>query len=280
MILDYRQLPAVQRLEALAGHFETPCGPQGTMAWRRWGQGPPVVLLHGGSGSWTHWLRNIDALSQEHTLFAADLPGCGESALPPGAGDADTIHEWVAAGIAQCAVGAPVELVAFSFGSLVAGFVAARRPELVKRLHLVGAGGLGLMKRKLDLWPVTDAMPADEREAILRANIGWLMLHDPAAIDATALALHDANLRRDRLKGRRISRTPVMIELQKCWQCPVNAIWGSEDVLIQGEQGLLRGVFSDCDLRELILVPDAGHWVQYERAEAFNAVLAPCLGGK
>ena len=42
----------------------TPCG-QGDLVWHVWGgQGadpalPPLLLLHGGSGSWTHWLRNV-----------------------------------------------------------------------------------------------------------------------------------------------------------------------------------------------------------------------------
>ena len=31
----------------------TPCG-DGNLVWRRWGKGRPLVLVHGGSGSWTH----------------------------------------------------------------------------------------------------------------------------------------------------------------------------------------------------------------------------------
>ncbi len=34
------------------------------MVWRVWGSGEPLVLFHGGSGSWTHWIRNIPELSQ------------------------------------------------------------------------------------------------------------------------------------------------------------------------------------------------------------------------
>ncbi len=51
--------------------------------WRRWGEGPPLVLLHGGAGSWTHWIRNIDALAADRTLWIPDLPGLGDSPLPP-----------------------------------------------------------------------------------------------------------------------------------------------------------------------------------------------------
>lgn len=273
MLVALAQLPEVQRLEALATRIETPCGPEGTLVWRRWGDGPPLVLLHGGSGSWNHWLRNIDALSQRHTVFAADLPGCGDSALPPGARDADSIHEYVSAGIAQLAAGTPVELVAFSFGTLVAGFVAATRPELVRQLHLVGCAGLGLTRPSLNLKSLDSAAGPEDHEAIVRANMASLMVLHAQTLDATALSLHYANLQRDRLRRRRISRTPVMIELQTRWQCPVRAIWGSGDILIRYDAERLRERFAGCDLRDLALIPDAGHWVQYERTEGFNEML-------
>ena len=275
MLLALSQLPEVQKLERLATRLETPCGPQGTMVWRRWGNekgGPPLVLLHGGSGSWTHWLRNIKTLAQRYTVYAADLPGCGDSALPPGARDADGIHQEVGEGIAQIANGVPVQLVAFSFGTIVAGFVAATRPELVKHLHLVGCAGLGLGRPQLNLKSLA-GVPTEGHEAIVRANMESLMVLHPETLDATALSLHYANLERDRLRRRRISRTPLMIELQTRWQCPVHAIWGSGDILIRYDTPRLRDVFSGCELRGLELVDDAGHWVQYERPQAFHAVL-------
>jgi 2-hydroxy-6-oxonona-2,4-dienedioate hydrolase len=48
---------------------------------------PPVVLFHGGSGSWTHWVRNIQPLvAAGRQVIAADLPGFGDSASPPSRG--------------------------------------------------------------------------------------------------------------------------------------------------------------------------------------------------
>ena len=141
------------------------------MVWRHWGSGPAVVLLHGGSGSWTHWLKNIDALARDHTLWIPDLPGCGDSALPPGAYDADSVFEHVAAGIAQVAQGQAVDLVGFSFGALVCGFIAAHHPELVRRLVLVAPPALGLKHPPVRLQSLGRQMSPEQHESAIRHNL-------------------------------------------------------------------------------------------------------------
>ena len=49
------------------------------LAVRCWGRGAPLVLLHGGMGSWTHWGRNIGALARKFTVITLDMPGYGDS---------------------------------------------------------------------------------------------------------------------------------------------------------------------------------------------------------
>ena len=68
----------VPALADAAEVLRTPCG-DGSMVWRRWGQGTPLVLLHGGTGSWRHWAGNIVALAQHYQVYAADAPGLGDS---------------------------------------------------------------------------------------------------------------------------------------------------------------------------------------------------------
>jgi 2-hydroxy-6-oxonona-2,4-dienedioate hydrolase len=80
----------IERLRAQATRRETPCG-AGATVWHVWGEArpglPPVVLFHGGSGSWTHWVRNIQPLvAAGRQVIAADLPGFGDSASPPSGG--------------------------------------------------------------------------------------------------------------------------------------------------------------------------------------------------
>src|SRR6202012_2762510 len=69
----------VTAIDSRAERLSTPCG-DGSMVWRRWGNGPALVLLHGGYGSWTHWLRNVENLASRYSVLACDLPGLGESA--------------------------------------------------------------------------------------------------------------------------------------------------------------------------------------------------------
>ena len=66
----------LEHLDRTAQHWETPCG-DGTMAWRGWGSGPAVLLVHGGAGSWRHWVRNLAALTSDYMVIAPDLPGPG-----------------------------------------------------------------------------------------------------------------------------------------------------------------------------------------------------------
>ena len=60
-------------------------GNGGRMMWHVWGEGsgkPILLLFHGGSGSWIHWIRNVQPLAQHFTVYAADLPGLGDSDPP------------------------------------------------------------------------------------------------------------------------------------------------------------------------------------------------------
>lgn len=183
------------------------------------------------------------------------------------------------AGLAQIVGDAAVDIAGFSFGGMTAGLWAQRFPARVARLVVVGAPGLGLFARRpVDLAPWRHLSDEAERDAIHRANLATLMLHDPAAIDDTALALHKANVVRDRMKGRTLARTDALARALRQAPCPVWAIYGEHDALYQGQMDEVRAVLQTArDFRDMTVVPGAGHWVQYERPEAFNAALLAAL---
>jgi 2-hydroxy-6-oxonona-2,4-dienedioate hydrolase len=279
--------PEVRQLLASATRLETPCG-DGLMVWHVWqpdpdpgdpGQ-PPVLLLHGGSGSWTHWLRNIEALVRAgRQVYAADLPGFGDSAAPAAGADADALPEPVAAGLQRLLGERSCDLVGFSFGAMVGGFLAAQFPARVARLVLVGAPGLGLASRNpLTLTPWRHLKDPAERQAIHRSNLATLMLHRPEAITALALRLHTDNLLRDRMRKRKLAATDALAQALARVRCPVFAIYGREDALYrQRQQALTQALRVAPDFRGLQWIEGAGHWVQFEQAPAFDAALAAML---
>src|SRR5712691_3117778 len=52
------------------------------LRYLRTGAGPPLLLLHGLLGGSFCWRLNMDAFSRQHTVFAIDLPGHGETDAP------------------------------------------------------------------------------------------------------------------------------------------------------------------------------------------------------
>lgn len=273
----------VAALEARSQRFTTPCG-DGTIAWRVWGQGsstrPPVVLFHGGSGSWTHWVRNIEPLvAQGLELWIPDLPGFGDSANPPTGSDADALVAPLSEGLRTLMGERPFDLVGFSFGGLTAGLLMAANP-LAQRLVLVGAPAMGVVpERQFELKAWRHLSDPTEQEAVHRYNLAALMLHDPAQIDGLALHTHVANMQRDRMPRRRLAHTDILARSLPRVACPVHAIYGQHDALYKAWIHQLEDAYAATvpDFRGFALVPNAGHWVQFEAPEAFHTALLAAL---
>ena len=247
--------------------------------WHVWNEGASekLVLLHGGSGSWTHWIHNIKALSQHREVWALDIPGFGDSDLPPNAVDVDDLVPFVIQGLSKVVQQQAVDVVGFSFGGLLAGYIAAKDASLIKKLILVGVPALGLTGKPLPLRGIRPEMVEDEITEIYRHNLEVMMISNKQKIDTQTLELQKKNIARDRLKRRRIARGDILLELQNDWKCPVYAVWGELDALYKEKIHLVKDKFANCNLRDFKVIPDAGHWVQYEQANEFNIHLLNIL---
>ncbi len=265
-------------IQARAERFETPSG-DGTMVWHVWGEGEPLVLLHGGNGSWQHWVRNVETFAQHYRVVAADLPGLGESTALPG--DPPTqadIATTVGAGLDRIiGAGTRYHIAGFSFGGMISSVLAAQHGERVRSLTVNGPGGLGGRARTLDLVSVRNRRGAERIEGH-RTNLARLMIHDPAKIDALALETQEWHSVRNRLKTPLLSRSMATAEAFAKVRAPVNAIYGEFDAPaypeIDRRAEMLRAVRPDVDFR---VIPGAGHWTAYEAPEAFNAMLLEML---
>jgi 2-hydroxy-6-oxonona-2,4-dienedioate hydrolase len=274
------ELPGEAReLARKATRRETPCG-EGHTVWHIWGDGAPVVLLHGGSGSWTHWVRNIAAIvSAGRQAVVPDLPGFGDSANPPGGGDADAVVAPIEEGMGLLLGPQPVDVVGFSFGSLVAVLLASQMPQRVARLVMVGAPVVPLDRgRGVELRPWSRASSAEDRKKVHRHNLAAIMLHRPESIDDDALSLHDSNVLRDRMRQRRLVTTTAFQDAVVRLQCPFRALYGSEDTLVNAVWPQVEDALRANPLfGGMTVIPNSGHWVQYEEAPRFNQVLLASL---
>ncbi|MGZ5756513.1 MAG: alpha/beta fold hydrolase [Burkholderiales bacterium] len=267
----------VQRLDAEATRTESPCG-NGSMVWRSWGDGPVLVLLHGGAGSWQHWVHTVPAFSSTYRVLAPDLPGLGESADPPSPPDMVTISEIIAKGIdGLLGARASYDLVGFSFGASAGGHVSLLHGERVRSLTLLGPGGLVRPHTPMTHERVRDKT-GEARVQAHRTNLERTIIADPARIDALALAIQEWNVSRTRLDTPAlISKRPLAVSLPQL-RIPVNAIWGERDQIayyrLEDRIAALRVL---CPTMELRIIPAAGHWAAYECPDAFNATLADLL---
>ncbi|GAA4238937.1 alpha/beta fold hydrolase [Actinomadura meridiana] len=106
------------------------------ISYRTEGSGPALVLVHGvGPGS-LMWDTILDDLAARNTAHLPDLSG-SDSAEDDGAPlTVETLAEQVIAVIEHAGAG-PADVVGFSLGAPTAAAVAARRPDLVRRLVTV-----------------------------------------------------------------------------------------------------------------------------------------------
>ena len=279
-VISEETVALVAGIAAEATRVETPCG-DGTMAWRIWGSGKPLVLLHGGYGSWMHWVRNVLPLSRRFTVIAPDLPGLGESATPP--------EPWTAQGLGAIVVrGLDIVLpkdqaphmAGFSFGGVIGGNVAAQLGDRLQGFTVVGSNGLGLTRQPTDLRRVPADADEETEFATHRYNLNQLMIHDPAKIDEVALYLQKTNHARARMRSRRFSRSGALVEALPLIKARLDGIWGERDATayphLDERAATLRGVQPGA---RFAVVPGAGHWVQFEAADEFNRLIAEFVAG-
>lgn len=100
------------------------------------GSGDPVLLLHGIGGNAHTFDELATLLAPAHRTIAWDAPGYGESADPVGAPGVDGYLDAVTAMLTDIAGGA-AHIVGTSWGGVIATYLAATRPDVVRSLTLL-----------------------------------------------------------------------------------------------------------------------------------------------
>jgi pimeloyl-ACP methyl ester carboxylesterase len=266
------------RLERTARFHRTPCG-ENHIAWRQWGgQGSAIFLLHGGFGSWKHWLRNIDALAANHRVFAADLPGLGDSPTAPQPHTAPALAQYFAQAIVQLDTGPQKTLLAgFSLGSSIAAHTAALLDEKAGAVVVLGASGVGEMwqNKTHELQKLSRSMSFDQVRAIVRENLAISMIHDRGKIDDQAIDVQRKLLAQKRsLLGMPISTSTTMFDALDQVSHKATMLFGEHDCYMNPDvRTCLQRMKDRYPRLETRLIDGAGHWVMYEEPEQVNAAL-------
>lgn len=270
-------LSEMNRLLGEAGHHYTRCG-DGTMVWRRWGQGRSLVLLHGGSGAWTHWIKTIPALRDHYSVWVADLPGLGDSAMPGEPFTPQSCATAVAHGIGEL-VSSPATLICFSFGCHVGTLAAGKLGDRIDGLFIIGSAALGLGRaQNLSLPKERTGMGEAERRAVHKNVLASLMFADADNIDDQAIELQAINIDKARFRSREFADSSDVRDGLAIVRAPIKSIWGGRDIVahpdIDSCLGALRLHHPELQHR---IIDGAGHWVMYEAADAFNSALLELL---
>lgn len=275
---------AVRIQDQTAERIATRCA-GGRVVWRCWGEGRPVVLIHGAFGSWTHWLKTIPPLAAHRRVIAVDMPGFGDSDLPASDDLLEAIPAALCGGLRSILAGSSFDLVAFSFGTVMAGQLAAKIGECeglprIDHFVLVSPAGLGVaLSDFTSVMRQRPHMTDQDVQAMHRHNLGIMMFARPDAIDDLAVQIQIANVARSRVRGRPYSRSGALAAAFLAVTArKVTALWGTEDAysrrnLVEYEAAVAR---LRPDIR-IERVAGAGHWVQYEAADAFNTALLRLL---
>jgi pimeloyl-ACP methyl ester carboxylesterase len=99
------------------------------------GEGEPVVLVHGLSGSWRWWQPVVEPLAMDRCVYVLDLPRL-RSRLP-----AAELTGWLGRWLDSAAL-ETVDLIGHSLGGLIAAELVAEQPQRARRLVLVAPAGI------------------------------------------------------------------------------------------------------------------------------------------
>jgi len=246
------------------------------ISFRIWGQsGPILVLLHGGYGSWMHFLKNVEELSKNFQVIVPDMPGFGESEPLPKVPNLDEYAQTLVDALSSLTNGSNYNIIGFSFGSAIGSHMIKFAGDSVNRLTLVGynrTGNMPFKRPKMLSWRA--AKTEEELNTAQRHNLSVMMIHKQEKIDDMAINLQTLNTKGAKVRSLEIVASHDLPNRILNISQPIDIIWGEFDVT------LINGI-DDAQNRMKELIPDvkfhiiqnSGHWVQFEEYEKFNSTI-------
>jgi 2-hydroxy-6-oxo-octa-2,4-dienoate hydrolase len=250
------------------------------------GNGAPVVLVHGsgpGVTGYANWRLTMPVLAQRFRVIVPDMVGFGYTERPPDLRcDVDTWADQVV-GVLDALGLERASVVGNSFGGAIALRLAARRPERVDRLVLMGSVGVP--------FPITaglDAVWGYQPSVANMRRIMDLFAHDPGLISDE---LAEMRYRASTQPGFQESYAALFPAPRQRWVdamvTPDEQIRAlpHETLVVHGREDRIIPLATSLRLTELIersqlhVFGRCGHWTQIEWTAAFNRLVADFLAG-
>ncbi len=255
-----------------------------TTALLEGGEGPPLILLHGGiECGGAYWAPVIPALAESHRVIVPDVPGLGESE-PVARLDATTFAVWLS-DLLRATCHEPPTLIAHSLlGSLAAHFAVAHGDSL-RRLVIYGAPAVGPYRMPLGLRVVAirfALLPTDrnlerfERWAFF--DLDQARRRDPVWLAAfseyTRARAANSHVKRTMRQLVRAGTKPLPDPGLDRITVATALLWGRHDRFVA--LGLAEAATSRLGW-PLHVIDDAGHVPHIERPDAFVDALRNAL---
>ena len=258
------------------------------------GTGPPIVLLHGGgpgASGVSNYSRNIKALAQHFRVIVPDMPGYGRSAKGVDGSDpfgylADHIRGMLDdLGIDRA------HLVGNSYGGSCALRLALDTPHRVDRLVLMGPGGIGTTRGlptaglKSLLGYYGGGGPSLDK---LRTFIRSYLVYDGDAVPESLIQTrYESSIDPEVVANPPLQRPSGLRTLWRMdftrdrrlstLETPTLVLWGRDDKVNKPSGAAMLG--ERMPNADVLVTAKTGHWVQWERADFFNAVTTAFLKG-
>lgn len=256
------------------------------------GDGPALVMLHGGgpgASGMSNFSRNVDVLARHFTVIVPDMPGYGRSTK--GIRKADSFGDLAGSirGMLDAMGIANAHFAGNSLGGAAAIRLALEWPDRVDRIVLMGPGGIGTT-RALPTRGLNKLLDYYKGEGPTRHKledfIRNYLVFDGQSVDAAVI---DKRFQ-DFIDPEVIASPPLTRPpgLKAMWRMdltrdarlrkldkPVLVLWGADDKVNRPSgAGWLQRHLPNCDS---YIFARTGHWVQWERADEFNAVTTAFL---
>lgn len=250
------------------------------IAFERRGEGPPLILLHGGLSDSREWRKQLDDFSDDFTVVAWDAPGCGRSSDPPETFRLPDYADCLAAFIELLGLERP-HVLGLSFGAGLALELYRRHPFIPRTLVLASAyaGWAGSLPPDVVEQRLQRALKEAELppETLVRGYLEDLLSESVPEALAEELAAIMADVRAAgmRMMAHAFAEADLR-DILPSIAIPTLLLYGDHDRRVPRQ--VAENLHAGIPRSKLVVIPGVGHQSNMEAPQRFNDEVRSFLG--